>query len=183
MKRCQRWSNLTSLHNFVELRFSHARRCPRYTVQFPICATNFMFFLNIADSENLATEIEILSTCSCLWNRVAALGFQRYHAALFNGTKSDVWSPSRPNVMLFPQSLICLGRRSVSCCILHSSELDSFLRLTPFCLVVSFVKCSMSWCSQRASRLVDAEVCVSQVKFSVKQLSRLVCPNSKHMPQ
>ena len=184
MKRCQRWSNLTSLHNFVELRFSHAQRCPRYIVQFTICATNPVFFPpRLPPAKPLPRRLGFCQRV-LVFGIVWQLSFSRdtvLHSSLEQNRMFG--HPLGQTLCCFRKVYSVLGRGSVSCCILHSSELDSFLRLTPICLVVSFVKCSMSWCSQRASRFNDAEECASQVKFSAQYFSNLVCPNSMHTIQ
>ena len=82
---------------------------------------------------------------------------------------------SEPNVLRFPQGQICLWpNRKASCTkictVLHvlSSELDSFFRLTPTCLVVSLVVYPLSWCSRCIQILCDEE-CVSQGRFSMSK--------------
>ena len=106
----------------------------------------FFFFETGWPANSLSTKNEILSTCSCHQNRIAALGFPtRYRASRFGGNTRilAVHSPSGPKVLRFPQCQICFWpNRKASCTkifiMLHvlSSELDSFFRLTPTCLGV-----------------------------------------------
>ena len=65
------------------------------------------------------------------------------------------------------------------CIELHllSSELDSFFRLTPTCLVISLVVYSLLLCSRLHPRFFDDEVaCLKPSSINVQQLSSLICP-------
>ena len=113
-----------------------------------------MLFLETGSpAKSLSTKTVILSTCFCLRNLSAALGFPtRYRAARFQRDSQilEARSFSGANVSLCLRDPICLGpSMKVSCnliCIVlfHlSSESDSVLRRTPVCLVVSLVVCSL----------------------------------------
>ena len=108
-------------------------------------------------AKSLSTKTVILSACSCLRNRSAALGFTtRNRAVRFNGQSRnhEARSFSGPNVSPFLQDPICLGPSlKVSykqiCILLHLlySESDSVFRPTPVCLAVSLVVYSLFSCS------------------------------------
>ena len=79
--RSQGLSNLTSFHHCVKLRFSNAQGCQ---------ALKRGSRFQCGKPQSLSTNTVILSTCFCLRNLSAALGFPtRYRAARFNGTKSN----------------------------------------------------------------------------------------------
>ena len=130
----------------------------------------------------------ILSTCSSLRNRNAAMGFStRYRAAPFSEKSRihEVASFSGTHASRFLQGLICLGpKMKVSCTqicvVLHllSSESDSFFRLTSTCLVVSFVVCV-----RVASKFIDDHWCLSQIRFNVQIMSSLICTNPQQPVQ
>ena len=159
----------------------------------PICATIpvVLFLETGSPAKSLSRKTVILSTCSCLRNRIAAFGFPNkipYCTLQWNKVEFSWFSSSGPNVLLFPPSLICLGPKLESlnskiCIVLHllSSELDSFFRPHP--LALQF----LSWCTHClgvlvASRFFDDEGCISQAKSSVQEMSRLMYPDSsKHV--
>ena len=157
-----------------------------------------MLFLQTGSpAKSLSTKTVILSTCFCLRNPSAALGFPtRYRAARFSGIKSNsrggsLSSFSWPNASQFLQGLICLGpKMKVSykpICIvllLLSLESDSVFLLTPVCLAVS-----LSWCAHCfnvriiASGWTDDEWSVSQIRFNAQVLSNLINSNSEYTIQ
>ena len=99
------------------------------------------FFLETGSpAKSLSTKTVILSTCFCLRNLSADLGFPtRYRTARFNGTKSS----SRGSLILWAKCFAASARSlKVSykqiCILLRHfySESDSVFRLEPVCLVV-----------------------------------------------
>ena len=108
-------------------------------------------------AKSLSTKTVILSACSCLRNRRAALVFPtRYRAARFSGTKSN----SRGTLILWVKCFAVSARSNLSwqsmkvsykqiCILLHLlySESDSVFRLTPVCLAISLVVYSLFSCS------------------------------------
>ena len=156
--RSQGQSNLTSFHHCVKLRLSNAQGCQalKRGSRFHSVVTNLSHQSRETGSpaKSLLTKTVILSTCFCLRNLSAALGFPtRYRAARFNGTTSN----SRGSLILWAKcfavsatSRICLGpSMKVSykqiCILLRHfySDSDSVFLLTPVCPVVSLVVCSL----------------------------------------
>ena len=113
-----------------------------------------LFFETGSPTKSLSTKTVILSTCFCLRNLSAALGFPtKYRAACFNETKSNSRSSLvlGPNASPIQQDPICNGPGMRGSCkqicivLFHLSlESDSVFRLTPVCLVVSLMVCRKS---------------------------------------
>ena len=119
-------------------------------IQISRCDTNLshqsrcVFFSRLdRQRKSLSTKTVILSTCFCLRNLSADLGFPtRYRTARFNGTKSS----SRGSLILWAKCFAASARSlKVSykqiCILLRHfySESDSVFRLEPVCLIVSLV--------------------------------------------
>ena len=146
---------------------------PDVTVWFPIRPNSvvfFFFFETGSPANSLSMKNVIFSTCSGHPNRIAALSFPtRYRASRFSGNTRIlvVHSPSGRQICCWPNRKASCTK---ICIVLHvlSSELDSFFRLTPTCLVVSLVVYPLSWCSRCIQILCDEE-CVSQVRFSMSK--------------
>ena len=153
-----------------------------------------MLFLETGSpAESLSTKTVILSTCFCLQNLSAALGFPtRSRAARFKGTKSN----SRASLILWAKCFAVSARSNLS-----GAKYDSLVQADLY-LVASLLfrlglrlpsgtslSCSFSRGVLTALVFVlhlDSLMmrgCVSQAKFNVQVPSSLINPNSKHTVQ
>ena len=129
----------------------------------------FFFFETCSPATSLSMKNVIFSTCSGHRNRIAALGFPtRYRACSTLQWKYTrilaVHSPSGRQICFWPNRKASCTK---ICVVLHvlSSELDTFFRLTPTCLVVNILWISKS-SSSRFTRLGVAD---SQTKLRLHE--------------
>ena len=126
----------------------------------------------------------ILSTCSCLRNRIAASDFPtRYRAAHSSGTMLN----SRGSLILWAKSFAVCAKSTLSWAkeesLMHADLYRvafSFFKIGLFLPPNTNLSCSfLSWCThclgvRVASRFFDDEACVFQVRFNVQKLSSLI---------